>query len=464
MITGRDNLQLINQHLQQAQTAQEEAGRRLGELYRQLDALRQETGERYRQLARLRLDDLQASQLVSRLDETDQAILTLLERLKQARQDLQARINVNVARKQQLEEQRKELERQRDEAGQVLQRQLEETRKRITETDAYRHQQERVQEAAAVASQADEKASRTEKDQLEKGKPYEADSLFMYLWKKRYLTPDYQAGWFSRQMDNWVAKHIDFQRNRANYHMLQELPRRLREHAAKAQQTAQLEAQALQTMERQAAEEDGILALQTRVQDAEKQLKQHDAEIEAEEARHRQLFQEQAGFNEATDPLSKQIIELQVAALQRAELTALLRQARATPRPEDNVIVAKLQQIQQQQNQIGTEVQSVNTFLQQQQRNMADLEELRRRYRQNGYDAYNSSFPGNFSVGVLIGQMLEGLMNSDMVWQELGRHHRSSQPSGDWGGFGGGLGGGPGGPGDEGGSFGGGGFRTGGGF
>jgi chromosome segregation ATPase len=460
MMTGRDNLLLINQHLQQVQTAQEEAGRRLGELQRQLDVLRQETGERYRELARLRLDNLQANQLVSRLDETDQVTLKLLEKLTQARHDLEEQIQANLSRKGQLEEQRKELERRRDEAGEAAQRQLEQTRKRIMETDDYRRQQERVREAVAVAKFAEEKASRTEKDQREKGKPYEADSLFMYLWKRRYLTPEYQAGWFSRQLDNWVAKHIDFQRNRANYHMLQELPLRLREHAAKAQQTAQLEVQALRTMERQAAEADGILALQAKVRDAEKQLKEHDAQIEAEEARHRQLLQEQAGFNEATDPLSKQIIELQVAALQRAELTELLRQARATPRPEDDVIVARLQQIQQQQDQIGAEIQSTNHFLQQHQKNMAELEELRRRYRENDYDAYNSSFPGDFALGALLGQVLQGLMNSETVWRELGRHHRSSQPSGDWGGFGGGSGG----PGNETGGFGGGGFRTGGGF
>lgn len=460
MITGRDNLQLINQHLQQAQTAQEDAGQRLGELHRQLDALRRETGERFRELARLRLDDLQASQLVSRLDETDQATLKLLEKLKQARHDLQERISANISRKQQLEEQRKELERRRDEAGEAVQRQVEQTRKRVTETDAYRQQQQRAQDALAVAGQADEKASQTEKDRQEKGKPYEADSLFMYLWKRHYLAPNYQAGWLGRRLDNWVAKHIDFQRNRANYHMLQELPRRLREHATKAQQTAQLEAQALQTMERQAAEEDGILNLQIEVQDAEKQLQQHDAQIEAEEARYRQLLQEQSGLNDGTDPLSKQVIDLQVAALQREELTELLREARATPRPEDDVIVARLQQFQQQQTQIGAEIQSINQFLLQQQRNMTELEELRRRYRQNGYDAYNSSFPGDFALGTLLGQVLGGLMNSDMVWQELGRHHRRSQPSGDRGGFGGGSVG----PGDETDGFGGGEFRTGGGF
>ena len=459
MMTGRENLQLINQHLYQAQTAQEEAGLRLNERHRQLDALRLETGDRYRELARLRLNDLQANQLVLRLDETDQVILTLLEKLKQTRHDLEEQIKASVSRKQTLEEQRKELARQRDEAGKAVQHQLEQTRERVSAREAYRQQQKRVQEAAAVARKADEKASRSEKDRLEKGKPYEADHLFMYLWNKRYLTPDYQTGWFGRQLDSWVAKHIDFQRNRSNYYMLQELPHRLREHATSAQQTAQLEAQALETMARQAAEEDGILALQTRAEEAEKQIKQHDAQIEAEEARYRQLLQQQTAFNEAADPSSKQIIEVQAAALQRKEITELLREARATPRPEDDVTVARLQQIQQQQNQIAAEIQSINQFVQQQQRNMAELEELRRRYRQNGYDAYNSSFPGDFALGALLGQLLQGLMNSDMIWQELGRQQRS-QPPGHPGGFGGGFGG----SGNEAGGFGGGEFRTGGGF
>ncbi len=469
MISGRDNLQLINQHLQQAQTTHEEAGQRLHELQRQLNALHGETVERYRELARLRLDHLQISQLVSRLDESDQAILKQLERLKQARQDLQEQVKASVLRKQQLEEQRKELARQRDEAGEGVQRQVAQTRKRITETDAYRQQQQRAQQAAAVAKQAEEKASQAEKDQLEKGKPYEADSLFMYLWKRRFLTPDYQAGWLGRRLDNWVAKHIDFQRNRANYHMLQELPRRLREHATQAQQTAQLEAQALQSMEREAADADGIASLQTHAQDAEKRLRQHDAQIEAEEMRFRQLQQQLAGFNDGTAPLSKQVIDLQMAALQREEFSELMRKARATPRPEDDAIVAKLQQLQQQQARIGEEIQSINQYLQQQQRNMEELEELRRRYRQNGYDASNSSFPGDFALGALLGQLLGGLMNSDRVWQELGRHHHRQGPSSDdWGGFGGGLGDSGGGFGDSGGdsgSFGGGGeFRTGGGF
>ena len=125
------------------------------------------------------------------------------------------------------------------------------------------------------------------------------------------------------------------------------------------------------------------------------------------------------------------------------------------------MIVAQLQQIQQQQNQIGAEIQSINQFLQQQQRNMAELEELRRRYRQNGYDAYNSSFPGDFALGSPAGPALGGP-------DEFGHGLAGARPPPAaarpifrrLGGFGGGSGD----SGGDTGSFGGGGFRTGGGF
>ncbi len=363
---------------------------------------------------------------------------------------MKEQIEASTSDQHQLEEQRKELARQRDEAGEAMQRQLEQTHKRISETEAYRQQQERTGKAVAVAQQAEEKASRAEKDRLEKGKPYEADRLFMYLWNRRFLTPDYRGGWFTRQLDNWVARMIDFQRNRSNYYMLLELPLRLREHATKVQQTAQLEVQALQTMERQAAEADGVLNLQAKVQEAEKQLKQIDADIAAEEGRHQKLLAEEADLNAGKDPLSQQIIDLQASALEKEPLASLYQKARATPQPEDDVLVARIHQLSQRQEQIVGEIQSLNNILQQQQRNLGELEEVRRRYRENGYDAYNSRFPGDFSLGVLLGQMLGGLGNPDTVWGEIDRHHHSSGPAGGWGGDLGGSG-------DSGGGFGGGG-------
>jgi chromosome segregation ATPase len=460
MMTGRDNLQVINQNIYQAQTEQEDAGRRLEELRQQLNAVRLETGERYRELARVRLDNLKANQVVARLDETDQVVLNLLKKLENDRRTLEEQIKTSVASQRQLDEQRKEAERQRDEAGEQMQGQLEQTINRIKQTEAYRQQQERAQAAVAVAKHAEEKASQAENNRSDKGKPYEEDSLFMYLWNKRYLTTEYRSGWFSRKLDDWVAKLIDFPRNRANYHMLQELPRRLREHATKVQQTAQLEVQAQRNMELEGTEKDGIPAFQAKIQEAEKQLQELDAKIAAEEARHQRLLQEQAQFNAGTDPLSKQIIDLQTTELAREPIADLYQMALATPRPEDDAIVARLSQLKQREEQVVAEIQSVNNLLEQRQRSLGDLQELRRRYRQSGYDSYNSSFPGDFALGTLLAQLLQGMMNSDTVWQEIGRHQQRSPRPEDFGGVDPGLGG----FGGDGGNIGGGDFRTGGGF
>jgi hypothetical protein len=85
--------------------------------------------------------------------------------------------------------------------------------------------------AASQIVQAEAKAIQAEADREEKRRPYEADPLFMYLWRRRYGTRDYKASNFVRYFDRKVAHLIGFETARINYTMLMELPDRMREHA-----------------------------------------------------------------------------------------------------------------------------------------------------------------------------------------------------------------------------------------
>lgn len=87
-----------------------------------------------------------------------------------------------------------------------------------------------------VIRNAAEKAAQAEADRAEKRKPYEADPLFMYLWRRRFGTDDYRAGGLVRYLDRKVAHLIGFENARVNYAMLMELPERLREHANRLEQ------------------------------------------------------------------------------------------------------------------------------------------------------------------------------------------------------------------------------------
>jgi hypothetical protein len=85
--------------------------------------------------------------------------------------------------------------------------------------------------SAEVVRNAAEKAAQAAADRAEKRKPYEADPLFMYLWRRRFGTGDYKASGLVRSLDRKVAHLVGYEDARVNYAMLMELPERLREHA-----------------------------------------------------------------------------------------------------------------------------------------------------------------------------------------------------------------------------------------
>jgi len=464
MITGRDTLQEINDHVLQAQSQIENADREMSNLTSRLSRLRIEEAEQFRQLARLRLDEMTANHLAARLDKVHYAVPAFIDQHKQALAELENRLEQVNQSQQKLEQQRDSRIDARDKAVAALQRQLEKSKEKLEQDEGYRLQKEKALRAAEVSRRADEKASQSEADLASKGKPYQEDSIFMYLWQRRYMTPDYRANRIIRSLDDWVAGLIDFRENRADYHMLNELPLRLREHADLAAQEARRQQQALQALERQTAESDGVDTLQTALEKVETQLQQDNDEIETHENRYQELLRQKADFAAGEDKYTQKALEVLVAELEREDTIELYRQAQATPRPEDDVIVIQLHKLQQEQQETNKRLSELKADRQQQHRALEELTKLRSNFRRSNYDAGHSNFPSNLGLGILLGEMLRGGRSSGSAWDRIADSQTWDIP--DIGGSGNSGGGGFGGFGGfgSGGGFGGGGFRTGGRF
>jgi hypothetical protein len=464
MITGRDTLQEINNHVLQAQSQIENADREMDSLTSNLSRLRIEEAEQFRQLAGFRLDEMKAGHMAARLDKAHHAVPAFLDQHKQALAEIEHELEQVKLSQQKLERQRDSRINERDKAVEVLQRQLEISKEKLEQDDGYRLQKEKAVRAAEVAGQAAEKASQSEADLARKGKPYQEDSLFMYLWQRRYMTPDYHANVIIRSLDNWVARLINYREARADYHMLNELPLRLRQHAERAAEEASRQRQALQALERQTAENDGFGTLQTALEKAETQLQQTNDDIEAHEKRYQELLGQKADFAAGEDKYTQKAVEVLVAELEREDTIELYRQAQATPRPEDDVIVMRLHKLQQEQRETNKRISDLKADRQRQRKALEELAKLRRKFRRSNYDGRHSSFPSNLGLGILLGEILRGGRSSGSVWDKIDGSQKWDLP--DIGGFGGSGGGGFGGFGGfgSGGGFGGGGFRTGGGF
>jgi DNA repair exonuclease SbcCD ATPase subunit len=459
MITGRDTLQEINSHALQAQSLIEGADGEADSLTQRLSRLRLEEAEQYRKLAEFRLDDIRAGAVTVRLDKAYEAVDSYME---QHQQDIAA-LDTDLAKLQQqqqvLDQQRESKRKERDQAADDLQQQVQISKTNLENSTDYLHQQEKALQATEVARRADEKASQAEADLDRKGKPYQDDKLFMYLWNRRYLTPDYAHGGIIRKLDDGVARLIGFKKARADYHMLTELPRRLRAHATQAAEEAERERQSIQEMEQQAAEKDGLPTLQATLDTAEDQLQQINADIESTEKQYQELLRQRKDLTVGDDNNTLKALSLIAAELEREDIISLFQQAQSTPRPEDDAIVKQLHKLQQESNEISKRLTELKTIQEKQRHALEELARVRGKFRRRNYDARHSSFPSGLGLGVLLGELLRGGRSSGSAWDRIEHAQKWNPPKGG-GGFGGGFGGFGGGFG----SGGGGGFRTGGGF
>jgi DNA repair exonuclease SbcCD ATPase subunit len=161
MITGRDTLQEINDHVLQAQSQIENADRQMNNLTSRLNELRIEEAEQFRQLAKFRLDEMSAGPMAARLDKIHHAVPAFLDRQKRALAELENKLEQAKQNQHRLEQLRESRIKARDEAVEVFQNKLENSKAKLEQDESYRLQKEKTVRAAEVTRRADEKASQS---------------------------------------------------------------------------------------------------------------------------------------------------------------------------------------------------------------------------------------------------------------------------------------------------------------
>ena len=464
MINGMDPLAVLNQHIDAARANLDTLHQRKEAANQQLLHLRNQMADAFRRLARFRLDELAADRVVSQLDETDRAVVKLLERREKALQALNAAIEQTAPELTSLNAERERAIQKRDVLIEQIDDRAADIKARLSRQESYHAQEKRVAEETAKAERADSKATLAETDQSEKGKSYREDPLFMYLWQRRYLTPDYAGSGLTRTLDGWVAKLIDYSDARNNYYMLTELPVRLREHADRQKASADQAEREMRRMEAEALNTEEMRSQKEALDQVQKTLNDIERRIEEEEERYASLLDQRSQFSSGADEFSQQAMELQISEIKNDSVAELYVQAQMTPKPDDNVIVSRIRDLHKEEKKVENDIQELQSQERQQQQSYKEIEDLRRQYRRSGYDSGYSTFPRGFDMAALLALLMSGRSSGRDVWDRIDREQQFRRPRTprDFGGglFGGGFRSG----GGFGGGMGGGGFRTGGGF
>jgi hypothetical protein len=274
------------------------------------------------------------------------------------------------------------------------------------------------------------------------------------------------TGW----LDGKVARLIGYADARADFNRLNEIPRRLREHADTLAEAADRAYEALRTLDDEARAGEGIPVLEARVADEQTALEAIDARLHEMEAAYQSMLDRRAAFAAGDDEHTREAVAFLAAELARTDIADLRRVAMATPYPEDDVIVGRLRDHEDTLASLRGTLAELSGMREKHQQRLRELEELRVQFKRNRYDRAGSVFSDDAMLPALLGQFLAGMLDSRMLWKVLQQHQRyqprHTDPGFGSGGFGRGTvwRGGLGDLGDVFGRAGGGGFRSGGGF
>ncbi|MBT8328215.1 MAG: hypothetical protein KJN87_00805 [Desulfofustis sp.] len=427
MISGRQALASIDSNIQQlrGQIAKTEE-RIAGYATQKLKLQQQEIGQ-FRELSRLRLDVLADNLAIPSSSETERTVSELLAR----RQEHFASARDNAA---DLEKTRLELEEQRgkqatvvEEAARAIDEAEKKTQDRLKQEPEYQSQLQIVQEIERTLQHADSKAGRWEEELETKGSPYRNDSLFMYLWNRGYGTPDYNGRGLTRWLDTKVAGLIRYSEARVNYGKLREIPLRLREHAERIDEQAREEHDKLKALDEAAREADGIVQLARQFEHQETALDEIDVQIEEIVAEQRKQEQILAAYATGDDQNYREALNYLAAELRRDSLQELRRWALGTPFPEDDLVVNRLLELEEQEEELEAGIAEFKKTLAGQQKRLDELEGLRTDFKRKRYDSAGTGFSDTALILATLGNLFNGMMTRDAFWRVLKQQRRQQR-------------------------------------
>lgn len=482
MISGQQALRSIELATAQVRQQEQQLDVALQSAEQELARLGSERLAAFKGLAEVRLDAMRREGVVGDLDAAERRALDLLAAGQRAVDDLMAR----VAQQRQVKEAAEDARHKAADLVAAALAELEELQVRVEgatrSSPAWRAQDEAVSRAAAVADQADRKAAQAEGDREIKRKPYESDPLFMYLWTRGFGSDAYKAGNVVRFFDRKVAALVRYADARPNYVMLNEIPRRLREHAERCKAVVQDEKDKLVAIEKDALKQAGAGPLELKLGAAREAMAAADRQLQDATASLAALEQERdKKLGERESSVYRQAVAIVADADSREDIRELYREATMTRTKDDDALVARIEVIDATIAKTQRQVEQLRADVQTLARRRMDLDQQNAEFRRRGWDNPYGQFGNEGAIADVLGGILKGAIQGAVLGEVLRGGYSQRPPRADpdfggqggfnfpfpgggggggWGGGGGGIDIGPwtgGGGGDDG-------FRTGGGF
>ena len=427
MLSGTSALKNIDQSLHTIRNEVVRLDGQLGQLTAQMAANQRHRAKLINDIAGVRLAEIESGQLNASFTAADQQASEILSERAQALSDLNSTIDDTNQRIIDAETQREGLLETVNQTSEKIVDIEGRVQQQLKVDQAYMAQFELAKQAESVAEEAQQKTQRAQADMAEKAEPYQADTLFMYLWGRGYGTTEYQGGLLARMIDGWVARLIKYPSARLNYWNLVEIPRRLRLHAEVVGEAADEQHTLLQQLELSALEAVGATLLETELTALRLSLDAHDDTIEAVETKLNEYLDQRARYVAGEDEYIERCLTRISASLEHQNLQSIHHYVRATVSPTDDLLVIELQALEGSLENVEGDQADLRQLYERNLNKLKELEKVRRDFKNSRFDDVRSGFGNQVLIKSMLSQFTQGVVSGADVWRVIKRNQRYRQ-------------------------------------
>ena len=418
-IPGQRVLQEIRTAHEQARADAERAEGAQKHLKTEIEQVVSDRGAALLELAKHDLPDIRRETIQSTFTEIQRELLLIVERKERTLTELQGRIARLLTAEQEASQSRSAADLQ------LTQYHADQSRlQAVAQNELQAHAEfpslSKQAVVAEAALQKDEKrVADVQAGAGEKLPTYERSSLFQYLYRRRFLTPEYnQRGW-TRRMDRWVSELISYPTAKRGYEFLKNTPVLMQNELTRRREVSHQLMTQIEKIEEEVAIRVGL----TPVMAAATAARQLRGRLDEQLAKTRQLTvnaqaelaavsQEQCQFYHAA-------LDRYRAFLDDTETAVLEQRAEHTASARDDEIVSRIAfltaQIRKLKPQLLEAAQEVTSSV-----GVSDgFEFITRRIEQSNFQEDRSHFDDQLHLDQLVERFRKGILSREALWSEL---------------------------------------------
>jgi chromosome segregation ATPase len=391
----------------------------------ELTDLSEDRGDVIVDLAQFYLPELTHEAIRSTWKEVQAAVGGVLSRKEQHAQRLVQRLDELTSARQAAETNLQRTSENLDQATELQGETAAAISNELAADAGFKMLSDRAAEAEAALQRAEANLAEIEQDVRRKLPSYENSSMFMYLFKRGFLTPAYEHRGMTRSMDQWLGRYINYRDAKQGYEFLKSTPVHMKEVIAEDRLALNTVLDELEQQRDAVAERRGLPQVIQKVTELTNARQTLLAELERIETETKSAQAERSEIENSRGPYYHEAIQRFRDMLAASDHSSLANRARQTPEIEDDQIVARLQGLSSEMDQIGQQVRQRQQRIEQLTGHLQSVGSLISRFRAAGYDSSRAEFTRNDDIVEMLRAVREGRGSYEDVWQSLRRSFRN---------------------------------------